>query len=226
MKRPFPRLKNIFGITVGKEHSSDNSQQLSANGQHVVIKEKPLQVQPNTFVPIVTPSHESTQPSIAGRSSVALATIGTSLEAIKMRRDGTSIDKTTEMDGTTDSIAKVFDNQELQFKWHEVCDSLPSIDVANAERMKGLKIEILSFPKLRVIISNGILEKFMLGIKPELTRALAKALGNNEISLDYHLADMKELSTKGLTRREIFTQMIQQSKGIALLQKEFDLQLV
>lgn len=226
MKHPFPRLKNIFGITVGKEQSSDNSQQLSANGQHVVIKEKPLQVQPNTFVSIVTPSHESTQPSIAGRSSVALATIGTSLEAIKMRRDGTSIDKTTEMDGMTDSISKVFDNQELQFKWHEVCDSLPSIDVANAERMKGLKIEILSFPKLRVIISNGILEKFMLGIKPELTRALAKALGNNEISLDYHLADMKELSTKGLTRREIFRQMIQQSKGIALLQKEFDLQLV
>lgn len=119
-----------------------------------------------------------------------------------------------------------FDNAQLRLAWVELCNDISSQDIANAGRMKNLDIYITELPKVEVVISNQLLERYILGKKQWIEQFLARKLNNDELKIELRLAEIAEMASKGLTRAELFSELIKTSKAIATLNEKFHLELM
>lgn len=120
---------------------------------------------------------------------------------------------------------EVFDETQLRLAWVELCDDISSHDIANAERMKNLDVHISEMPKIEAVISNQLLERYILGKKQWMEQFLAQKLKNDQLKIELRLAESEEMSSRGLTRAEIFAELVKTSKAVALLQEKFQLEL-
>ena len=120
---------------------------------------------------------------------------------------------------------ETFDDTELRLAWVELCDDIGSQDIANAGRMKSLDVHISDFPKVEVVIANQLLENYIMGKKQWIEQFLSQRLKNDDVKLELRLAESNELSGRGMTRAEIFAELVKESKAMALLQEKFQLEL-
>lgn len=168
---------------------------------------------------------DSTSPQGARPKSFNLSNIGTSMEAIRMRKDGYKTAAATEAQ-TTQRLSETFDDERLRLVWVELCDSLREKDPANSERMMNLEVHISDFPKVEVAITNQLLERYMISNKHDIEVFLSHGLKNDDLKVDFRFAKIEEMESKGLTRSEAFAELLKKSAGVAALQRVFNLELV
>lgn len=209
-KRLFPKLKQVFNITISGIHQVD---------------EKKHALKPSA--PVVT-SHVADAVDAAidsKRPPIKLSSIGSSVNAIRERREGhkAAVKLATE---TTEHESQQFSLEDLRRAWVQMCNNMPECDAANAERMKSMDVHITVFPEIMVTITNSILEKYMLKIKSNIEASLKRLLHNDDIKVLYHVAASIELANKGLTHREIMELLCNTNPAIARLYNFFNFEIL
>ena len=117
-----------------------------------------------------------------------------------------------------------FTEEEMLIQWVAMCQRMPQQMAGIAARMRNMRPRITEYPHIEAVVDNQILLDQMNAIHGRIRSTLAKALHNNEITLNLQLAQADEV-TKVLSRKEIFEEMGTKNPAISKLRGLLDLEL-
>ena len=117
-----------------------------------------------------------------------------------------------------------FTQEDLELQWMSMCNRMPQEYSGIAIRMKNMNPVIESFPHLKVVVDNALIQQEMEDFKGRILKTLKNSLHNEGITLDIQVATQKE-RVKILTRREQFEVLSKQNPAVEKLRQDFDLEL-
>lgn len=98
-----------------------------------------------------------------------------------------------------------FTQEQVEGQWINMCIRMQSIKefIGLANRMKPIEPRITEFPHIEVVVDNLLLLNDILRIKNRILPTFVQGLRNNQLTIDYRLAEADEVK-KVLSKREIF----------------------
>ena len=204
------RLKSLFKKLI------KNVQPPKAAQQVVAAEPKPLHTarvnaqHPDTTTPSPTPK-------------LKIGSLGMSFANLRKSNDSNSTTGETPIEAVPDDQQQ-FTEEEMLIQWVAMCQRMPQQMAGIAARMRNMRPRITEYPHIEAVVDNQILLDQMNAIHGRIRSTLAKALHNNDITLNLQLAQADEV-TKVLSRKEIFEEMSTKNPAISKLRGLLDLEL-
>ena len=118
----------------------------------------------------------------------------------------------------------IFNEKDLNYYWREFAQQLPVEEKANASRMMNLQPKLLNDTTFEVGVDNGMVEKYMLQLAPEIQNYLREKLHNRKITMTVRVFEAKEV-VRAYSQAERFQLMSQKNPKLMKLKEVFGLEL-
>ena len=118
----------------------------------------------------------------------------------------------------------IFNEKDLNYYWREFAQQLPVEEKANASRMMNLQPKLLNDTTFEVGVDNGMVEKYMLQLAPEIQNYLREKLHNRKITMTVRVFEAKEV-IRAYSQAERFQLMSQKNPKLMKLKEVFGLEL-
>ena len=141
-----------------------------------------------------------------------------------LRKAGARSETNAEPEITNKEEHAEFTIDDLQREWLAMCMRMPQEMAGISQRMRNIIPTITTMPDVEVVVDNQNLLDQMNNIKGRIRSTLAKALHNGSIIINIRMADAGEMK-RILTRKELFSDMIQNNQAIEKMRVMFNLEL-
>jgi len=211
-RRP-KRLKSLFKKKMQAQTQTTNKQVVDAvQSTNVLSKAKQVG---SIAMPSSKTSGMASEPA-ASQQQQSLDSLGITFGGIRQKM--VSAPKPIEEPTQTN----VFDQQQLQTEWLNLCNSMPKELIGIASRLKNIRPTIIEFPKVSIVVDNDSLLDEAKKIQGRLRATLAKRLGNTQISLVIRRAQKTEIKVSP-TKQALYEAMRKENPAIDLLREALDL---
>ena len=178
----------------------------------------------------VNASRPSNAPQIpTGARPLKLSSIGVSLRPTSPNTNTAPTPQTKSTSYESQSLNaenkdKLFNQEQLDICWMELCTHMPQDEVAMAERMKNMNPKIIQPSTIEIAIDNDYVMKDMQKIHNKIVDQLSQVLQNGKIKLTYRFAKPDEIH-KAFTRAEQFMEMGKKNSALLKLKDILGLEL-
>ena len=114
--------------------------------------------------------------------------------------------------------------KDLNYYWREFAQQLPVEEKANAARMMNLQPKLLNDTTFEVGVDNGMVEKYMKQLLPQIQNHLREKLHNRKITMTVRVFEAKEV-VRAYSQVERFQLMSQKNPKLMKLKEVFGLEL-
>ena len=114
--------------------------------------------------------------------------------------------------------------KDLNYYWREFAQQLPIEEKANAARMMNLQPKLLNDTTFEVGVDNGMVEKYMKQLLPQIQNHLREKLHNRKITMTVRVFEAKEV-VRAYSQVERFQLMSQKNPKLMKLKEVFGLEL-
>ena len=114
--------------------------------------------------------------------------------------------------------------KDLNYYWREFAQQLPVEEKANAARMMNLQPKLLNDTTFEVGVDNGMVEKYMKQLLPQIQKHLREKLHNRKITMTVRVFEAKEV-VRAYSQVERFQLMSQKNPKLMKLKEVFGLEL-
>ena len=114
--------------------------------------------------------------------------------------------------------------KDLSYYWREFAQQLPVEEKANAARMMNLQPKLLNDTTFEVGVDNGMVEKYMKQLLPQIQNHLREKLHNRKITMTVRVFEAKEV-VRAYSQVERFQLMSQKNPKLMKLKEVFGLEL-
>lgn len=114
--------------------------------------------------------------------------------------------------------------KDLNYYWREFAQKLPAEEKANASRMMNLQPKLLNDSTFEVGVDNGMVEKYMNQLLPDIQNYLRENLHNRKIIMKVRVLEAKEM-VRAYSQVERFQLMSQRNPKLLKLKEVFGLEL-
>ena len=114
--------------------------------------------------------------------------------------------------------------KDLNYYWREFAQRLPVEEKANASRMMNLQPKLLNDTTFEVGVDNGMVEKYMKQLLPQIQNHLREKLHNRKITMTVRVFEAKEV-VRAYSQVERFQLMSQKNPKLMKLKEVFGLEL-
>ena len=114
--------------------------------------------------------------------------------------------------------------KDLNYYWREFAHQLPVEEKANAARMMNLQPKLLNDTTFEVGVDNGMVEKYMKQLLPQIQNHLREKLHNRKITMMVRVFEAKEV-VRAYSQVERFQLMSQKNPKLMKLKEVFGLEL-
>lgn len=114
--------------------------------------------------------------------------------------------------------------KDLYYYWREFAQQLPVEEKANAARMMNLQPKLLNDTTFEVGVDNGMVEKYMKQLLPQIQNHLREKLHNRKITMTVRVFEAKEV-VRAYSQVERFQLMSQKNPKLMKLKEVFGLEL-
>ena len=118
----------------------------------------------------------------------------------------------------------IFNEKDLNYYWREFAQQLPVEEKANAARMMNITPKLLNDKVFEVGVDNGMVEKYMTQLLPEIQSYLREKLHNRKITMTVRVFEAKEI-VRAYSPMERFQLMSQKNPKLLKLKEVFGLEL-
>ena len=108
--------------------------------------------------------------------------------------------------------------------WQEYASQLETSDVVTTQRMRGIIPEMTSPSSIRVTVTNPLVEKSLMKIKPNIETFIAEQLHLPSLSMNIEVAK-SEVTMRVYNKGEQFREMLHDSTALAKLHELLSLEL-
>lgn len=108
--------------------------------------------------------------------------------------------------------------------WQEYASQLETSDVVTTQRMRGIIPEMTSPSSIRVTVTNPLVEKSLMKIKPNIEAFIAEQLHLPSLSMNIEVAK-SEVTMRVYNKGEQFREMLHDSTALAKLHELLSLEL-
>ena len=108
--------------------------------------------------------------------------------------------------------------------WQEYASQLEASDVVTTQRMRGIIPEMTSPSSIRVTVTNPLVEKSLMKIKPNIETFIAEQLHLPSLSMNIEVAK-SEVTMRVYNKGEQFREMLHDSTALAKLHELLSLEL-
>ena len=154
----------------------------------------------------------------AGQIGMSIRHRPTQTEAPKVN---TSISTTNMQSNYEDYVVY---EKDLNYYWREFAQQLPVEEKANAARMMNLQPKLLNDTTFEVGVDNGMVEKYMKQLLPQIQNHLREKLHNRKITMTVRVFEAKEV-VRAYSQVERFQLMSQKNPKLMKLKEVFGLEL-
>ena len=119
-----------------------------------------------------------------------------------------------------------FNQEQVEGLWINMCMRMQNIKelIGLANRMKAVTPTITEFPNIEVVVDNQLLLNDILDIKNRIRPTFVQGLHNDQIQIDYRLAQSDEIK-KILSKREVFDNIMDSNPAFKRMVSIFNLAL-
>ena len=119
-----------------------------------------------------------------------------------------------------------FNQEQVEGLWINMCMRMQNIKelIGLANRMKAVTPTITEFPNIEVVVDNQLLLNDILDIKNRIRPTFVQGLRNDQIQIDYRLAQSDEIK-KILSKREVFDNIMDSNPAFKRMVCIFNLAL-
>ena len=114
--------------------------------------------------------------------------------------------------------------KDLNYYWREFAQRLPVEEKANAARMMNLQPKLLNDTTFEVGVDNGMVEKYMNQLLPQIQSYLREKLHNRKITMTVRVFEAKEV-VRAYSQVERFQLMSKKNPKLMKLKEVFGLEL-
>ena len=114
--------------------------------------------------------------------------------------------------------------KDLNYYWREFAQRLPVEEKANASRMMNLQPKLLNDTTFEVGVDNGMVEKYMKQLLPQIQNHLREKLHNRKITMTVRVFEAQEV-VRAYSQVERFQLMSQKNPKLMKLKEVFGLEL-
>ena len=119
-----------------------------------------------------------------------------------------------------------FNQEQVEGLWINMCMRMQNIKelIGLANRMKAVTPTITEFPNIEVVVDNQLLLNDILDIKNRIRPTFVQGLRNDQIQIDYRLAQSDEIK-KIFSKREVFDNIMDSNPAFKRMVSIFNLAL-
>lgn len=119
----------------------------------------------------------------------------------------------------------IFNEKDLNYYWREFASRLPKEEAANAARMMNIAPHLLADKEtFEVVVDNGMVEKYMKNLAPQIENHLRQQLHNRKIKMTVRVSQKNE-NVRAYSHLERFNMMSKKNPDLLKLKEEFGLEL-
>lgn len=119
----------------------------------------------------------------------------------------------------------IFNEKDLGYYWREFASLLPKEEAANAGRMRNMHPHLLADQHtFEVAVDNGMVQKYMQQLAPQIEAHLQKKLHNRKIKMTTRVSEANE-NVRAYSHVERFQMMSKKNPSLLKLKEAFGLEL-
>ncbi len=119
----------------------------------------------------------------------------------------------------------IFNEKDLGYYWREFASLLPKEEAANAGRMRNMHPHLLADQHtFEVAVDNGMVQKYMQQLAPQIEAHLQKKLHNRKIKMTTRVSEANE-NVRAYSHVERFQMMSKKNPSLLKLKEAFELEL-
>lgn len=116
-----------------------------------------------------------------------------------------------------------FDENNLNYCWHEFAGQLPIEHNAMKVRMQGMRVKLIGETVFEVVVDNDLAASNFMALAPDIEAHLHRQLRNNKIKMSVRVTEAAEVK-RPITKAEKYMAMSEKNNALIELKNAFGLE--